>query len=615
MGNWLSSWLGGGRKPEGSAPSNSQKPGTTGAQPQYSIKVDAGAQRPDVPVKTWVAGPDGRLGFPELDDPEFRIPALDDKAPLAICISGGGFRATTLGLGWLRGLHHLGVLERAKYLMVCSGASWLGAAVCFQKKSSLEEFLGPYLPPEECNLKALAKVGARGRTYASAVADAVPLHDYVKHQIKGLVKPKDDEARSWTAAMTASFLRPFGLGDTDTSTVTATGTQGDVHLSVAARAQVAGRRTVYTTDPAELPFPIVVQAVMLPKDRLTYYPFEWTPLYGGCPVAYDKTEPKLGAGWVETLGLNAALAAKPERVVGGTTHVRVRPMGPASLGEAIGISSAYSSYVWKLGKTDKGLQAHKRLGFHTAEYFNQQDWSNAQLELVDGGGTDYNSILPALRRKVPNIMILTATATDVKTFDQFLPEPNLDHQFIAQLFGCWPGNPNDKEALPAAELNARMQIFPKSGFKELFDALRAKLAAGEPPVHVTEYEVKENAALGIPGGWRVRVMWVINDAQPAWEAALPQDTRAKLERDRTSKLKIEKLNPFDAVSFNEFPMYSAMALNYPPELVGLMSNHAAHMLVRCREAVESMLGGGSKEGRAEGGVVKEVAPAGVMVHA
>ncbi len=49
-------------------------------------------------------------------------------------------------------------------------------------------------------------------------------------------------------------------------------------------------------------------------------------------------------------------------------------------------------------------------------------------------------------------------------------------------------------------------------------------------------QVKENPALGIPGGWTVRVMWVVNDRQPAWEAALPQDTRSKLQRDRESKL-------------------------------------------------------------------------------
>ena len=31
-------------------------------------------------------------------------------------------------------------------------------------------------------------------------------------------------------------------------------------------------------------------------------------------------------------------------------------------------------------------------------------------------------------------------------------------------------------------------------------------------------------AQGVSGGWSVRVLWVVNDLQPQWEAALPEDT-------------------------------------------------------------------------------------------
>lgn len=75
-----------------------------------------------VTVKTWVGGADGTLTFPEVEDPDYAIPALSSgKAPLAICISGGGLRAATLGLGWLRALHELKVLGQAKYLVTVSG--------------------------------------------------------------------------------------------------------------------------------------------------------------------------------------------------------------------------------------------------------------------------------------------------------------------------------------------------------------------------------------------------------------------------------------------------------------------------------------------------------------
>lgn len=47
-------------------------------------------------------------------------------------------------------------------------------------------------------------------------------------------------------------------------------------------------------------------------------------------------------------------------------------------------------------------------------------------------------------------------------------------------------------------------------------------------------QVMANPAMGVPGGWRVRVLWVINEVQRKWEEALPADTRDKLHHDRTS---------------------------------------------------------------------------------
>ncbi|GFR42973.1 hypothetical protein Agub_g3972 [Astrephomene gubernaculifera] len=566
------------------------QPATTqcGAEPGCtSVSVEEPAA--PVFVKTWVGNAHDNLCFPEVDDPDFAIPALNSKAPFAICISGGGFRATTLGLGWLRALHTLGLLQQAKYLCTNSGSSWLGAALSFQQVSDVSEFLGPYLPPEQCSLDAVKELGDKRRSFPAAVADAAPLYSYFRGELGQMFRkdPDGSAARAWTRAMSGAFLEPFGLGNTDSSTVTITGTRGEVHRSVAERAGQAGRGTVYTQSNPDLPFPIIGQALLLPNDAALYYPFEWTPLYGGCPVPYGTTDPKLGGGWVETLGLNAQLLDKPKEEVkpGSSATITVRPMGPASLGEAIGISSAYNSLVWALGKTEKGKKLHKKLGFHTAHYFDQQTWNSSVLEQSDGGGTDLHAVYPALRRRVPNILLLSATATSVE-------DPNFAREMkdLPALFGCWPGNPKEK-GLGTDALNKQRQVFRKEGFAELHAALLAKKKAGLPCVHVAEYDVLENREMGVRGGWRVRVMWVVNEAQSQWEAALPQETRDRLQHERSSlgvKLK-EGLNPFDADTLREFPLVSTFAMDYTPELVGLMTNHAAYMLVKNKEAILEML--------------------------
>ncbi len=69
--------------------------------------------------------------------------------------------------------------------------------------------------------------------------------------------------------------------------------------------------------------------------------------------------------------LPAVLPQPPTSGASGAA-ITVRPTGPSSLGEAIGISSAYNSMVWALGKSKAGEEAHKALGFHTATLINQQ---------------------------------------------------------------------------------------------------------------------------------------------------------------------------------------------------------------------------------------------------
>ncbi len=79
---------------------------------------------------------------------------------------------------------------------------------------------------------------------------------------------------------------------------------------------------------------------------------------------------------------------------------------------------------------------------------------------------------------------------------------------------------------------------------------------------------------------------------------------------------VESFNPLDADTFREFPHVSTFAMNYTPQLVGLMAAHGAGMLVGCREEVRRMVeeeeedgeeeaeeggDGGEGEGEQEGG--------------
>ncbi len=62
-----------------------------------------------------------------------------------VCLSGGGTRALSAGMGQLRALDQLGLLENTQYLSCVSGGAWLGTAFTYYERGAKNdaEFLGP----------------------------------------------------------------------------------------------------------------------------------------------------------------------------------------------------------------------------------------------------------------------------------------------------------------------------------------------------------------------------------------------------------------------------------------------------------------------------------------
>jgi Patatin-like phospholipase len=71
--------------------------------------------------------------YPSSTEPEARLRALwaavhglkEKRA--ALCISGGGIRSATFGLGVLQGLAHCGLLDKFHYLSTVSGGGYIGS--------------------------------------------------------------------------------------------------------------------------------------------------------------------------------------------------------------------------------------------------------------------------------------------------------------------------------------------------------------------------------------------------------------------------------------------------------------------------------------------------------
>jgi hypothetical protein len=120
---------------------------------------------------TWVGANDSSwFQFPETASTgNHTIPALLQLPNLGISISGGGLRAATLGLGYLRALHQLNIT--ARYLSANSGSVWLTMPYTFQQKVPTETFLGTTLQPEQLTFEQLWKQPPEG-SFESVVAKA-----------------------------------------------------------------------------------------------------------------------------------------------------------------------------------------------------------------------------------------------------------------------------------------------------------------------------------------------------------------------------------------------------------------------------------------------------------
>ena len=113
---------------------------------------------------------------------------LNDACPAALCLSGGGIRSATFGLGVLQGLAKRRLLQKFHYLSTVSGGGFLGGFL-----SAWMHHDGPDAP-----VSALAGIGGR----ASAEVEPRPLRHLREFSNYLSPRPGLFSADTWTLAFT-----------------------------------------------------------------------------------------------------------------------------------------------------------------------------------------------------------------------------------------------------------------------------------------------------------------------------------------------------------------------------------------------------------------------------
>eukprot|EP00928_Gymnodinium_smaydae_P034525 TRINITY_DN24441_c0_g1_i1.p1 TRINITY_DN24441_c0_g1~~TRINITY_DN24441_c0_g1_i1.p1 ORF type:complete len:562 (-),score=87.86 TRINITY_DN24441_c0_g1_i1:55-1740(-) len=511
--------------------------------------------------------------FPERRANQDGVKSLISKPNLAICISGGGFRATTCALGWIRGLWQLGVVQRSQYLCSNSGGSWFNAAFSYQDQVSVEDFLGSYTAPADLTREKASE--REDGSYAKVVADANGMMGSLAEDIFcNAVCCRTDEdglrLRAWEAAVGKGFLSPFGIGHSKQA------------FALAGRGEERARQTgvpnvCSACRSPDMPYPILVGTMMLEDDPLIFQSYEFTPQYAGMPATIQRTpQVQVGGVLVETY---AASSCPPTTVLsqhpGSCNEVELEVKWILPLAEAAGISSQYLAQNYSgrpADDEDGGFQGANEdddgHAFSWMGYFNGQH-EGQDVQFGDGGGTDNIAVLPAVRRGMRKLIICAAVGTPP---DDDWAGYNYD---ISGLFGATPegrGPAVRAGTVSAADWNRHIQVFERRAWDEMFGIIYQQHASGRPLVARVKSRVLPNMYQGVEGNYDVDMVWIFNGGADAWREHVPEETCESLEH-------VAK----------RFPYISVNLLDYPPLLVNCMSNLAAWNVFEAQGQILNLL--------------------------
>lgn len=510
--------------------------------PSFASRFDT------VNVRTWdtVQNPQA---FPELNDPEVKVPWLVGRPSFGIALSGGGTRSASASLGELRALHALGWLDQARYLSTNSGGSWAAAPFTYLPEIfDQSRFLGTYVPPQSI-VDDVLMAPTDKNTLESAIYHAKLVDARNPDRLLDIFR--GDEA--YSNFVEDIFLQPFDLNENRFFS------SHDEALESIRRNNPDLKADDFYLTRKGRPFLIVVGTVQGPgkshgvEDRFL---IEATPLYVGIRNSFvvseqgkDEEKVLLGGGYVEPLGYDSY---EPEQSVPAGERQTVRLKGKLlrgdltrntryrfTLSDMIGMSSAAPSVTLNDRKIpDIVFPEFRHWAIDRQRVLADDKLRNKSIELVHGDGGDFDNlaILPLLERKVDNILVFINTRTKFPAdtdCDQVTTETLVDD--LVSLFRPVDGLPEKTVFVDGdAELSKLCRSFAE------------KKADGNPLVHCQSYVIKDNPLISVSGNnYHPSICWVYLDRTQRWIDALPDSPSEK----KVADLKYAKED------FDTFPHY------------------------------------------------------------
>jgi hypothetical protein len=452
--------------------------------------------------------------FPEFQLSDHRSDRyLPGKRPVGVCISGGGPRSFSAGIGQMRALNALGLLDLVGAVSCVSGGTWFGTLFNYAPESIDDAILlGPVVPPGQLTLNDISNINPRNigsslpfltNTLITAVVA------YLEYKVRNKQLPQN---RVYSRTLNDLLLDPFQIANTDTFFALDDTSVSDIlhnnpnsGLTKSNFYTVRGNRPYFIAGATQV-FPTGQGS----KDVLRH--FEYTPLYTGTPQLDKGAGPQkqdFGGGYAQSFAFDSAT---PQT---STSPVTVPTPGPIFLlSDVMGSSGAAPAALLD----DIGLSG---VGFPEFNYWPAVDLGgepSALYSFADGGVLEDVGIVPLLRRRYP--LIIAFVNAELPIGDTSGGSVDGISGQVSRLFGLIPaqnlGNTQDTQVF-----GTRNGLTAKQQFQELAQGLKNTQYTGA--YHFDLYSIQPGNSFGVPpyaGTGDVGILWYYLNRNLTWEGEI-----------------------------------------------------------------------------------------------
>lgn len=544
-----------------------------------------------------------------------RFIARETPGNVGVALSGGGSRACVAGLGQLRALRELGLLEKVRAISGVSGGTWLSAAWTFLPDDRDDEgFFGRVLAPE-----ALVRRAGPGQdktcsidhvdeaSFARAICDGsfnAPGLLASGHRAK--LRGVEIEDR-WAHAVGEILFAPVDLYHVDEEGLPAAFFAADAEAAAEVKrlnpALASMRALTVHTREGDTPRPFAIfntAFVCTDRDGMSVsVPVQGTPYFVGTPStppAVDSRGESVGGGAVLPFSYGGRLvradAGDPRPVVLDLERIY-------ALHDLVGCSSAFFADKAIGGAPTQPLvPQHPRYRPGVAAPAGGPDY------FLDGGALENTGVAALLAWSDIDRVIafvnapaaLDVAADGVAIVERQVPPLFGYRPFVRGLGyrayagveaptiasgtaferGLIGGLPDKRDAV--AEGFRNNAVFAAEAFPELLDGLLRRASAGgeAPGVGPSAFlqrgvPVIDNPWHGVTGGRRVDVLWVLLSPASQWLDRL----RREVARARPSS----------------WPNYPTAWTHLDPESVNLLSHFTSWVVGELREELDELFEG------------------------